>query len=379
LQLARGLRGLTKRALAEAVGRTPMALSGYENGDYSPAPEVVEELARALAFPPPWFEADDLSLVHPHSLTFRCQSRMSAGLRDRAARHWDLAALLAAHLRDQFNLPTLQLPDLSDEAANPERAARALRDEWRLGHEPVEHFIGLLESKGVLVFWSDIDARTVDAYGHWDDDSPIMVLNAHQAAADRARFNAAHELGHLVLHHDALAGQNIVEEVDGEKRQQLEIEANRFASAFLMPEAAWLDVAPMQPVPEAFLDLKEAWGVSVAAQIRRNYDLELFSKDQYERAMTRLTVKGWRTQEPELVEAETSIVHRKVLESLQSERRSAENLADELHLSPVDLFTLMPLAREFSRPQKTKREFRHFGKVEPKGNVIQLNDRREAA
>lgn len=84
--------------------------------------------------------------------------------------------------------------------------------------------------------------------------------------------------------------------MDGEKRQQPEIEVNRFASAFLIPEAAWLDVAPMQPVPEASLDLKQEWGVSVAAQIRRDYDLELFSRDQYERAMTRLTVKGWRTQ-----------------------------------------------------------------------------------
>lgn len=377
LQLARELRGLTKRALAEAIGLTSMALSGYESGDYTPAPEVVQELAHALKFPPTWFEQDDISLVRPQSLTFRAQSRMTASLRDRAARQWDLAALVAAHLRGEFNLPPLDLPDLSGD--DPETAAQTLRNQWRLGHEPIEHFVALLESRGILPFWSDIDSRTVDAYSHWDNDNPLVVFNVHEIAADRARFNAAHELGHLVLHHDALSGQNIVEEVDGEKRQQLEIEANRFASAFLMPEAAWLDVAPIQPVPEAFLDLKSHWGVSVAAQIRRNFDLELFSKDQYERAMTRLTVKGWRTREPELLEAETSIVHRKVLESLQSEGRSAEDLADELHLPVEDLFLLMPVARDFSRPQKPKREFRRFGTVEPKGNVIQLHDRREAA
>ncbi len=377
LQAARELRGFTKKALAEMVGLTPMALSGYEKGDYTPAPEVVRELAGALSFPTTWFEQDEIALVRPQSLTFRAQSRMTARLRDRAARQWDLAALVGAHLREEFTLPALDLPDLSGD--NHETAARALRDHWRLGHQPIDHFIALLESRGIVPFWSAINSRTVDAYSHWDNDNPVVVFNVHEVAADRARFNAAHELGHLVLHHDALSGQHIVEEVDGEKRQQLEVEANRFASAFLMPEAAWLDVAPLQPVPQAFLELKEEWGVSVAAMIRRNYDLELFSKDQYERAMTRLTVKGWRTQEPELLEAEASVVHRKVLESLHSEGRSADDLAHELHLPLADLFLLMPLARGFSRPKEAKRQFWIPEVAKPKGKVIQLHGQRDVA
>jgi hypothetical protein len=54
-----------------------------------------------------------------------------------------------------------------------------------------------------------------------------LTLTPHDAARPRGRFDAAHELGHLVMH--------------GHERPlpgpEAEREANQFASAFLMPRA----------------------------------------------------------------------------------------------------------------------------------------------
>ena len=50
------------------------------------------------------------------------------------------------------------------------------------------------------------------------------------------RFDAAHELGHLVLHSD---DKNVLENM-----KDKEHEADRFASSFLMPKEAFVVMAP---------------------------------------------------------------------------------------------------------------------------------------
>ena len=77
-----------------------------------------------------------------------------------------------------------------------------------------------------------MDALEVDAFSMWRQETPFVFLNT-QKSAERTRFDAAHELGHLVLHrHGSPQGQ------DAER------EANAFASAFLMPRASVLANAP---------------------------------------------------------------------------------------------------------------------------------------
>ncbi|HEY3193669.1 MAG TPA: ImmA/IrrE family metallo-endopeptidase [Candidatus Dormibacteraeota bacterium] len=53
---------------------------------------------------------------------------------------------------------------------------------------------------------------------------PIVVLGSDEHDTACSSFDAAYELGHLVLHHDAEPG-----------RQAVEQQAHRFASAFLLP------------------------------------------------------------------------------------------------------------------------------------------------
>jgi Zn-dependent peptidase ImmA (M78 family)/DNA-binding XRE family transcriptional regulator len=394
LTAAREFRGLTKKALAEQIGIKPMSVSGYENGDWQPAQEVLEKIADILDFPVSWFSQDDISLVDVQTPTFRAQSRMTARTRHQAARAWDFAALIAEQLSKEYSLPPVSLPDLSEET--PEAAARILRDEWRLGNEPISNMVHLVESKGIKVFWTDIPSQTVDAYCHWSDDQPIIVLNSNERTGERMRFNVAHELGHLVLHREIYKETSsaviIFDDIDEtatdsetltdaagdadddgyDRRYRKEIEANKFASAFLMPLTRWVQESPLQPVLEAFLNLKPIWKTSIQAMIRRSYDLKLLSEGQYERAMTRISINGWRQVEPGALQPEESLLHQKVFELMAKNNIWAEDFAQSLHIRIRDLERLMPVSARYRKKRFQQRQAQQVQQAQQKNQVLEL-------
>ena len=81
------------------------------------------------------------------------------------------------------------------------------------------------------------------------DETPIIGVNARHHP-NRQRFTIAHEIGHLVLHRDLIAGKVHVDkqfpvEFAGLNRdskstagtESVEVQANQFASQLLMPTA----------------------------------------------------------------------------------------------------------------------------------------------
>jgi len=79
----------------------------------------------------------------------------------------------------------------------PEEAAVTLRRLWGLGNAPIPNMIHLLESKGIRVFSLAEETREVDAFCTWYESKPFTFLNTIKSA-ERSRFEAAHELGHLM-------------------------------------------------------------------------------------------------------------------------------------------------------------------------------------
>lgn len=90
------------------------------------------------------------------------------------------------------------LLDLSHDN-NPAAAARTIRQYWAIGERPIGNMVKLLETKGVRVFSLAENTRNVDAFSCWRNDEPYIFLNTFKST-ERSRFDAAHELGHLVLH-----------------------------------------------------------------------------------------------------------------------------------------------------------------------------------
>ena len=68
---------------------------------------------------------------------------------------------------------------------------------WSLGDRPIDGLLELIEERGGSVIgWHE--EWGFDALSGWAGRSPILVLNT-AVPPDRQRFNAAHELGHLIM------------------------------------------------------------------------------------------------------------------------------------------------------------------------------------
>lgn len=358
---AREFRGLTQKVLAEQLGLSSMAVSAYEKGQYQPVREVIADIAAALQFPLSWFFRDEMFLVSDQALSYRGFARMTSQVRDRSRQTWNIAAQIRRELAEIFELPAPQIPDLSGES--PECAAQILREMWDLGDAPISNMVHLLESKGVAVFWTNIDSRSVDAYCNWHDDWPLVVLKSLIVAGERGRYNGAHELGHLVLHRELDSLPGVEDDTDVASadfqdrrrlemslpRQEMEKEANRFAAAFLLPEIAWNEEAPLSIDLDAYLDMKCVWGVSVQAMLRRSYSLEIITERQYESAMTQVSLRKWRLEEPEPVPVERSLLHERLFEMMIEDGLSVADFAQRVGLTPTDLEVLMPLAHLYQR------------------------------
>lgn len=341
--LARRRRGMKKRELATHIGVTERSVSGYESGTQEPEPGTLAKIAKTLRFPEAFFFGDDPEVPTPDVASFRSLSKMTAGLRDSALGAGAIALLLNDWIEQRFDLPEPDLPDLGSERAAltnfealdklelsssaqaPEAAAEMLRAHWGLGEQPVKNMIALLESKGVRVYSLAIDAKEVDAFSMWSGGRPFMFLNTFKSA-ERCRFDAAHELGHLVMHQHAHP-----------QGPDLEREANAFASAFLMPRASVLAMAPRSITIKSLIKYKKLWSVSVAALNYRLHSLGLSTEWTYRTLCIQIALEGYRTEEPESITHERSVILEKIFAALRADGVGKAGVAGELAISPEEI------------------------------------------
>lgn len=341
---------MTKKNLAKEVGISERSISAYEAGDQEPERVTLLRISEALGFPEAFFFGDAPESLSPDIASFRSLSKMTARQRDTALGAGELALMLNDWIESRFKLPESDVPDLgrertakapkrgpSDEgviypanvgSGSPEAAAATLRSHWGLGEVPVKNMIKLIESKGIRVYSLAIDAKEVDAFSMWHGGRPFMFLNTFKSA-EHCRFDAAHELGHLVMHkHGSPQGPDI------------EREANAFASAFLMPKASVLAKAPRQINLPGLVKLKKYWSVSVAALNYRLHALGLTSDWVYRTLCIQLAEEGYRTSEPEPIPHERSLLLEKVFGALRDEGVSRRDVAAQLNLGADELGAL---------------------------------------
>jgi Zn-dependent peptidase ImmA (M78 family)/transcriptional regulator with XRE-family HTH domain len=287
LTQARQLRRMLKTDLAAAIGKTPGAVTQFEAGMSKPSAPTLGKIALTLGMPAEFFLTGRRSyVVGADDAHFRALRATSKRERDEARTRIELLAELVEFLERYVRLPAVDLPqNLSPQ--DPNAVSMQVRESWGLGRGPIVDMVGVLERRGVIVARLPGSTDRVDAFSCWVSERPYIVLTSNKRSADRSRFDAAHELAHLLFHHDA---------VPGGRRE--EAEAHAFASAFLMPAAAILAELPAHPDFTKLLDLKARWKVSLQALLRRGLDLGVYSDAAYRRAMTRLSAAGWRTREP---------------------------------------------------------------------------------
>jgi Zn-dependent peptidase ImmA (M78 family)/DNA-binding XRE family transcriptional regulator len=327
LTVARMRRRFSKKDLAEVVGLTPHAILRYESTENVPTLIAVQRLARALDFPVDFFFDPEVDIPKEDTASFRSMNAMSARERDAALAAGALSFLMSDWVDRRFDLPTPDLLDLSDE--NPEVAARSLRESWGLGEQPIRNMVHLLESKGVRVFSLAENTLTVDAFSVWRGDTPYIFLNTVKTS-EHNRLDAAHELGHLVLHKHG-----------GPKGRKAEEQANLFGSWFLMPAESVLSEIPRIHTINQVVEAKKIWSVSVMALIHRLNRLKIMSDWQYRMFCIDATERGYRAAEPFGMARETSVVWQKVLTTLWNERVTKSDIAHALHIPSDEIENLL--------------------------------------
>lgn len=177
----------------------------------------------------------------------------------------------------------------------------------------------------VRVYSLAIDAKEVDAFSMWSGGRPFMFLNTFKSA-ERCRFDAAHELGHLVMHQHAHP-----------QGPDLEREANAFASAFLTPRASILSMAPRSVTIKSLIKYKKIWSVSVAALNYRLHSLGISTDWTYRTLCIQIAQEGYRNEEPEPITHERSIVLEKIFAALRADGLAKANVAGQLAISPEEI------------------------------------------
>jgi Zn-dependent peptidase ImmA (M78 family) len=328
LELALRRRRYTATILAEKAGITPVSLSRIKNTKQNPERETVARIASALQFPIEFFFGQDLDPIQEDTVSFRSLSSVTQREKYAAIAAGSIAYAVSDWLKAKYNLPTVDLIDCSQER-DPAAAARILRQQWALGEKPIGNLIKLLESKGIRIFSLAENTKNVDAFSCWRNEEPYVFLNTFKTT-ERSRFDAAHELGHLVLHKHGGSNQG----------PQAEEEANAFASSFLMPKADVLASIPRVNTLKEIIVAKKRWGVSAAALIYRLRRLVKITEWQYRTFNIELR-SAYGSSEPNSLPREVSVVWKRVLDDLWQQGVSKNKIATELNIPHEELENLL--------------------------------------
>ena len=333
LSLARRRRGISKKALAELIGVEPNTVSRYESGKILPTDGVVEKIAIGLDFPAEFFFGHDVDEPRRENASFRGMASKSGRIMDAALASGAIAFLLDDWVARQYFRPDPNLPDL-DGVKDPETAANILRQHWRLGDKPIENMVHLLEAKGIRVFSLAENTREVDAFSLWRDDIPYVFLNRFKSA-ERSRFDAAHELGHLCLHKHGGASTKYL-------KSNLEEEANQFAGAFLMPGGDLKEICTRNfYTVDHLVSYKKRWRTSVSALNYRLHEVGIISEPRYNSNYVEMSKRGWIKDEPNGIAREQSHVWQEIINDLIGRGITKPAIASEIGVPAKEIEALL--------------------------------------
>lgn len=289
LRLARELKTWTQADLADAAKLTAAAISQFESGATRPGGGTQVRLAGVLAVPLQFFE---LPIRETHEGFFRSLRRTPTAdrRRARAVAHiaHDLATTgAAARGLAALALPSFPVSSLTADLDEVEDIAGRVRTEWDIPAGPAPNIVAILEAHGVVVMRLPLGSADVDAFSLPFVDRPVVVLGADKNDRARSRFDAAHELGHLVMHGEQVWGVPEVEK-----------QAHQFAAAFLMPRKDIEDDLPDRADWVRLFGLKQQWQVSLAALLMRAKTVGRMTDTNYLTAVKAASARGWRRVEP---------------------------------------------------------------------------------
>lgn len=298
LKEARESKGMSQTELAELAKITPQAISQYESDDKQPEWNTLMKISQHLELPIGYFTSERPEGGEITSTAFFRSFKSRTKASNKMLRRWSVwAAQIVNYIGAVVNLPPVVVPKPSNKFSYTdeeiEKIATECRRLWGLADGPIANMVALLESKGFVVIRSEFGVSDVDAFSCWQNNRPFIFLASDKNCAVRSRFDAAHELGHMILHRhipqDEIENDGVLDKI--------EHEANRFAAAFLLPPKTFISEIFSSNLKQ-FLELKKRWKVAIGAMIYRCKDLGVFDEQLHINLRKQMSFHKWVKREP---------------------------------------------------------------------------------
>jgi Zn-dependent peptidase ImmA (M78 family)/transcriptional regulator with XRE-family HTH domain len=354
LSEAREAFGLNLTELAECLGVTRQAVSRYELGTLTPSPDIMTKLAATLEQPLIFFTSvRPTSTLASGAAFFRSFKSTSATSRRICLRQRQWLIDGYSYLSQFVNFPETKVEEHSQDSYSQEdieSIAKQCRRSWGLGDGPIYNMVELLEAHGFVVARAQFGQSKIDAFSFWHGSRPYIFLGADKSSACRSRFDAAHELGHMVLH----GGITLEQLEDPDTLKRIEKEADRFASAFLLPLTSFPNEIFSSKLSH-FIELKKRWKASMAAMIYRCSTLEIFSEEQVLNLRKQMSMQKMRANEPldDVIPIETPTSLAKAANLiLQNQIKYPEEFVNDIGLASATIGRLFALPLDFFEPRR---------------------------
>lgn len=287
--LARESRGLSQKELCESSGISQGKLSKVENGLLPLTEDDIEKMSSVLDYPKTFFMKDDRLLGVGLSEYFHrkrqavSQRTLNKVYANIEIRRMEIATLLKAVDIEEINISRIDPIEYDNDI---EQVAQIIRASWSVPKGPIENVVDLIEEAGAIIVPFDFEKANIDGISLWPIGMPPLIFVNFDRPMDRIRFTLCHELGHLVLHRTPPSDGGDIEE-----------QADRFASEFLMPQK---DILPSlrDASMQKFAALKLYWKTSMASLIKRASDLGTITDRQTKYFWMQMGKLGYRTIEP---------------------------------------------------------------------------------
>ena len=276
LKSARLMRGLSMDGLCERMNNavSKQSISKYETGKMMPDSTTLIALSQALGvnvdffFRPFTVSLDGIEFRKKSRLRVSSLKAIKEKVLDEIERYLEIENLL--EIDNLFNV------DYSDKIVNnPEEAreiAVRLREDWKLGEDAICNITFLLEENGIKVIQIETEEEFDGLSGFVNEVHPVIIVNKN-ASAERQRFTALHELGHLLLNFNS-------DMLDNDKERLCSIFANEMllpASQFIeMVGSSRKDISLQELIP-----LQMQYGLSIDAMMYKAKELGIITEQRH--------------------------------------------------------------------------------------------------
>lgn len=323
LKLARNYFGMSQKEFATKLGVSQALVSNIEKSSKPLTDDIIEKLKKDFGAN---FFSQKMSTPN-----LKVHYRASATVAKKYTDLFEARLLIISNKIEQLleyvDIPENKIPqkDLEDFRLDAEYLANEVRNYFGLGRKPIQDFVRLLESNGVIVYFFEYDFiseqnKNFDGVSFYVKGVPVILIN-NKIQNARKMFTLAHELGHLIMHnHNEFIISN---------ERDMEKEANVFASEFLAPKDALRGEFVRLNFQKLF-ELKAYWRISAGALLYKAKETSL-TADQYRRWITLMA--PYRKSEPNDFEINKPVLLKKMFNVCQEDIGTEQEFLEEIGLS----------------------------------------------